>query len=116
MKGNTAIATIAALVIMVGAGIPTLAAETFRVATYNLENYLETEIKGRPAKSPESKIQVRHSILALKPDVLVLQELGGADSLMELRDSLKGEGLHLEFWHLVSASDTNIHLGLLSRF
>ncbi|PYJ02885.1 MAG: hypothetical protein DME25_14640 [Verrucomicrobia bacterium] len=49
------------------------AAETFRVATYNVENYLDEATETRHAKPPEARAKVRESILALKPDVLALQ-------------------------------------------
>ena len=89
---------------------------TFRVATFNLEGYLETATATRPAKSAEAKAKVRESILALQPDVLALQEVGGTNALMELRDSLKTDGLDLPHWELVVGSDTNINLAVLSRF
>jgi endonuclease/exonuclease/phosphatase family metal-dependent hydrolase len=91
-------------------------AETFRVATYNLENYLDAPARTRHAKSAEAKAKVRESILALKPDVLALQEIGSASALQELRDSLKGEGLDLVNWEMVEGHDTNIHVAVLSRF
>jgi endonuclease/exonuclease/phosphatase family metal-dependent hydrolase len=90
--------------------------ESFRIATYNLESYLDVPTKTRPVKSQESKAKVRESIRAIEPDVLALQELGSASALLELRDSLKSEGVDLPNWQLISGSDTNIHLGLLSRF
>jgi endonuclease/exonuclease/phosphatase family metal-dependent hydrolase len=90
--------------------------DTFRIATYNVESYLDVPTKTRAAKSEESKAKTRESILALKPDVLALQEVGSISSLLELRDSLKKQGLELLHWELVSGSDTNIHLALLSRF
>src|SRR5258705_11436067 len=89
---------------------------TFRVATYNLESYVNAPVSSRPAKSEESKAKIRESILAMKPDVLALQEVGSVSALLELRDSLKPEGLDLPYWQLVMGSDTNIHVGLLSRF
>jgi endonuclease/exonuclease/phosphatase family metal-dependent hydrolase len=91
-------------------------AETFRVATYNVEGYLETATASRTAKSAESKAKVRESILALKPDVLALQEIGSAAALFELRDSLKAEGLDLPNWELVGGADTNIYVAILSKF
>lgn len=95
---------------------PNLWAETFRVATYNLEGYLDEATPSRPAKSPEARAKIRESIRALKPDVLALQEIGGVRALLELRDSLKGEGLKLPFWEHVSGADTNIYVAVLSRF
>lgn len=90
--------------------------DTFRVATYNLESYLEAATPGRRAKSAESKAKIREIILALKPDVLALQELGNAGALMELRAALKNDGLDLPYWQLISATDTNIHIAVLSKF
>ena len=92
------------------------AAETFRVATYNLESYCDVAARGRPAKSDESKAKIRESILALQPDVLALQELGSLNAFLELKNSLRTDGLDLPYWQFICAADTNIHLGLLSRF
>jgi endonuclease/exonuclease/phosphatase family metal-dependent hydrolase len=89
--------------------------ETFRVATFNLESYLDTAVPTRPAKSTDSRAKIRESILTLKPDVLALQELGSVSALMELREALKTEGLDLPHWQFISATDTNIHIGVLSK-
>ena len=93
-----------------------LAADSFRVATYNLDNYLDAPAGSRPAKTTEAKSKIRESIRALNPDVLALQEIGGTNALLELRDSLKGDGVHFPFWEHVTGFDTNIHLAVLSRF
>jgi len=91
-------------------------AETFRVATYNVETYLAEPTQTRSAKSAVAKAKVRESIRALKPDVLALQEMGGTNALLELRDSLKAEGLDLPYWEHVAGFDTNIHVAILSKF
>src|SRR5262249_34543217 len=94
-----------------------LGADTFRVATYNVENYLDHPTDSRPhPKSADAKAKVRESILALKPDVIALQEIGSVSALLELRDSLKREGLDLPYWELVNGFDTNIHVAVLSKF
>jgi endonuclease/exonuclease/phosphatase family metal-dependent hydrolase len=92
-------------------------AETFRVATYNLNNYLDapTETR-RSAKSEVSKEKVRESILAIKPDVLAVEEMGTLSALEELRGSLKAEGLDFPNREYVSGFDTNIHIAILSKF
>jgi len=92
------------------------AAEVFRVATYNLENYLEAPLGTRPAKSSEGRAKIRESLRALKADVVALQEVGGTNVLLELRQSLKAEGLDYPFWELVHGWDTNIQVAVLSRF
>ena len=91
-------------------------AETFRVATYNVENYLDLPTETRPAKLAPAKAKVRESILALKPDVLALQEIGSTNALLELRESLKAEGLDLPYWEHVAGFDTNIYVAVLSKF
>lgn len=92
------------------------AAETFRVVTYNLENYLDQTSGRRKAKSAEAKAKVCENILAVKPDVIALEEMGTTNALMELQGSLKKGGLNLPYWEHVTAHDTNIHLAILSRF
>lgn len=91
-------------------------AEVFRVATYNVENYLDAPVPGRAAKAADAKAKVRESISALKPDVLALQEMGSPGALQELRDSLKAAGLDFPHSEYVAGFDTNIHVVVLSRF
>ena len=92
------------------------AAGTFRVATYNLENYLNQPTESRPhIKSAEARTKIRESIRALNPDVLALQEMGTTNALLELRASLKADGLDFPFWEHVGGADTNIHLAVLSK-
>src|SRR3954470_8811915 len=91
-------------------------AETVRVATYNVENYLESRTKTRRAKSAEAKAKVHESILALKPDVIALEEIGGENALEEIQAALATNGLNLPNRLLVSGFDTNVHIALLSRY
>jgi endonuclease/exonuclease/phosphatase family metal-dependent hydrolase len=96
-------------------GWPLPGADVFRVASYNLDNYLDQPAGGRAAKSPESKAKIRASIRAMNPDVLALQEMGSTNALLELRASLKAEGLDFPHWEQVTGWDTNIHVAILSR-
>jgi endonuclease/exonuclease/phosphatase family metal-dependent hydrolase len=95
---------------------PFARAETCRVATFNVENYLDDTASRCCVKSAESKAEVRECIRALRPDVLALQEMGNVAALMELRAALKAEGLHFPHWEHVSGSDANVHVAILSRF
>jgi endonuclease/exonuclease/phosphatase family metal-dependent hydrolase len=96
---------------------PSLAAETFRVAAYNVETYLDQPTQSRRhVKSEAAKTKVRESIEAMKPDVLALEEMGTTNALLELRASLKADGLYFPYWEHVSGYDTNIHVAVLSRF
>ena len=91
-------------------------AGTFRVANYNVENYLDQPTETRHlVKSAEAKAKIRESIRALNPDVLALEEMGGTNALLELRASLKNDGLNFPFWEHVRSFDTNIHLAVLSK-
>jgi endonuclease/exonuclease/phosphatase family metal-dependent hydrolase len=92
------------------------AAETFRVATYNVENYLDQPTESRKfVKSVEARNKVRESIHALNPDVIALEEMGSTNALMELRRSLKADGLDFPYWEHVQGWDTNIHVAVLSK-
>jgi endonuclease/exonuclease/phosphatase family metal-dependent hydrolase len=91
-------------------------AGTFRVATYNVENYLDQPTESRShVKSNEAKAKIRESIRTLNPDVLALEEMGTTNALLELRASLKADGLDFPFWEQVQGADTNIHVAVLSR-
>ncbi|MCL4789552.1 MAG: hypothetical protein KJ070_22635, partial [Verrucomicrobia bacterium] len=79
-----------------------LGAETFRVAAYNLENYLDQPAGTRQAKSDAARAKVRESIRALKPDVIALQEMGSRSALQELRAALKSEGHDFPHWEHVA--------------
>jgi endonuclease/exonuclease/phosphatase family metal-dependent hydrolase len=113
MKSPVRLAFFAALL----AGSNIFAAETFRVATYNVENYLDQPTETRhAAKSAEAKAKVRESIKAINPDVIALEEMGSTNALLELRASLKVDGQDFPFWEHVSGVDTNIHVAVLSKF
>jgi endonuclease/exonuclease/phosphatase family metal-dependent hydrolase len=88
----------------------------FRLATFNIENYLDAPSGTRHAKSPAAQAKVCDCILAMKPDVLALQEMGATNALLDLQAKLKSGGLDLPFWDEVPGFDTNIHVAVLSRF
>ncbi len=92
-------------------------ASTFRVATYNVENYLDQPTETRQfVKSARAKAKVCESICALNPDVIALEEMGSTNALMELRASLKAKGRDFSHWEYVRGWDTNIHVAVLSKF
>ena len=95
----------------------TARAETFRLAAYNVENYLNQPTESRKnVKSDTAKAKVREVILALKPDVIAFEEMGSLSALLELRDALKRDGLDLPNYEHVTGFDTNIHVCVLSKF
>lgn len=92
------------------------AAETFRVAAYNVENYLDQPTETRRfTKSAAAKAKIRESIKAFNPDVLALEEMGSTNALLELRDSLKANGVDFPYWEHVQAYDDSIHVAILSK-
>ena len=92
-------------------------ADTFCVAAYNVENYLDQPTETRPhVKSPEAKAKIRESIKAINPDVIALEEMGTTNALLELRASLKANGQDFPFWEWIEGADTNIHVSVLSKF
>ncbi|TVP79011.1 MAG: endonuclease/exonuclease/phosphatase family protein [Puniceicoccaceae bacterium] len=94
---------------------------TIRVATYNVENYLIMDRyfdgRWRPAyPKPESeKTALRQVIHAAAPDILLLQEMGTAEFLEELRADLAAEGLDYRYALTLSAADPVRHLAVLSK-
>jgi len=61
------------------------AADVFRVATFNVENYVDGPGGSRPLKTTAARAKVCESIVALKPDVISLQEMGSTNALMDCR-------------------------------
>ena len=93
------------------------AAQTFTVATYNVDTYLDQSTQSRPhVKTAEAKAKVRDVICAMNPDVIALEEMGSTNALLELRASLKDKGLDFPYWDHLQGWDTNIHVAVLSKF
>ncbi len=88
----------------------------FTVGSYNLENYLDVPKGTRRVKTEASKAQVRKTLIKLNADILALQEVGSYEAFQELRESLRREGLDYPHSEFVRGWDTNIFLGVLSRY
>ena len=91
-------------------------AQVFRVATFNVENYVLESSPQRAAKSAESRAKVVESIASLRPDIIGLEEIGSTNALLELQGALKRPGVDLPYWEEVNGYETNIHLAVLSRW
>lgn len=109
-----------ALLAVAVAALPSVA-ETVRVATYNVENYLimdrRIDDRWRPdyPKPEKEKTALRETIRAVAPDVLALQEMGGTLFLEELRRDLAAEGLDYPHQFMLEAQDQDRHVAVLSR-
>lgn len=91
-------------------------APRFTVATYNLENYVDVVTSGRVLKPADAKARSGRSCFRSGRDVLAVQEIGRESALLELRAALKADGLEFPHWEHVTGFDTNIFVGVLSRF
>lgn len=96
-------------------------AETWRIATYNVENYgpadrvVAAGYRRDYPKPEDAKTALRAVIRAVAADVLILQEMGGAAYLEELRRDLRLEGLDYAFGSVLEADDEDRHLAVLAR-
>lgn len=98
-------------------GVGTLwSAESFTVASYNVENYFLAKFGTRKVKSEASRAKVAEAIAAIRPDVLALQEIGRRRALEELRGRLAAKGLEYNNVAWVVGPDPAIHIAVLSRF
>ena len=103
------------LILIVTAGA-LAAADTFTVASFNIENYFLYPFGTRKAKPAVSRAKVREAILKIQPDVLALQEVGRRAALDELVAGLRAKGLSYPHVEWVQGPDPAIHLVVLSRF
>ncbi len=97
-----------------------LQAAEVRIATYNVRNYVITDRQvgntWRPMypKPEVEKTVVREVILDVRPDILVLQEIGSVEFLEELRSDLNREGLHYPYAVHMAGPDQVRHVAMLS--
>ena len=98
-----------------------VSAETLRVATYNLKNYLLTDrmVDGRwrsEYPKPESERQALYQVIqAVNPDVLAIQEIGGKEYLAALQRDLNRLGLDYAYSYLGQGEDAVRFTAVLSR-
>lgn len=93
-----------------------------RVATFNLHGYFDENRFSEAGKfqfmrpKPEKeKIALRRVILAARPDILAVQEIGGNAWLDELAEDLARDGLPFPYRTLLEAGDSHNRLAVLSR-
>lgn len=92
-----------------------------RIATYNLDNYLISDrwIDGQYVKKyPKPEIEkeaIRKVIGTVKPDILVLQEVGGENFLKELQSDLRSEGIDFPYSTVMKGADPIRHMAVLSK-
>lgn len=96
-------------------------AETLTIATYNVENYVaadrmtEAGFRKEYPKPEVQKAALRTVIRGLGADVVLLQEMGGAAYLEELRRDLRSDGVDYPEALVLEAADDDRHVAVLSR-
>lgn len=97
------------------------AQNTFKLVSYNVENYNLADrltpdgFKKNYPKPESEKAALREILKIMGADVLVLQEMGGADFQKELQRDLKAEGCNYPYAALVSGPDEDRHVAALSK-
>ncbi len=93
-----------------------LAAAEIRVAVYNVENYFIAEGEHRRKLKAEPDIQaLLRMVVAADADVLMLCEVGGAESLADLAARLRAAGHPYPYTEYFGHGDSVIGLGMLAR-
>lgn len=93
--------------------------ETWRVATYNVRNYLSMDRRVRDKwrkdypKVEAEKAVLRRTLLHARADFLALQEVGSEGHLRELQADLAREGLEYEYSAILEASDPDRRVAAL---
>jgi len=93
---------------------------SFSVMTYNLRQYTLTDRDGDgeqddPKPEHERRAAVR-LIAGARPDVLAVQEMGGASELAQFRDDLRKAGLDYPYTERLQRGRMEVNLAVLSRF
>jgi len=92
-----------------------------KIATYNVENYGAINrhtphgFRSNYPKSEAAKRALRHSIRQIDADILVLQEMGPVEYLLEFQRDLKSEGGDYPHSILMRGPDEARHVAALSR-
>lgn len=97
-----------------------VAADEFRVMTYNVERYnIEDRDGDGVANDPKPEAErerVVELITKVSPDVLALQEIGRPAVFKELTYNLKLKGLDYPYSEYMQLRDSELNLAVLSRF
>ena len=86
-----------------------------RVVSWNVEKYFVKPNPLGPMKSLQSREAIARGLTAMKPDIILFQELGGEDGLMDIQRRLEKNGMRMEYSLTGFGVDPNLSLGVLSR-
>jgi exonuclease III len=114
-------AALTALLLCWAACLPGEAETSLRIATWNLQNYLLQNRWAHDAfrfdypKPEAEKALLRQALLSVRPDILLLQETGSEELLLELRADLAAGGLDYPYHHFSAVPDARTGLALLAK-
>ena len=94
---------------------------SIRFVSYNVENWLTMErfTNGKRSTSPKPQKErkaVVQALLAAKPDILGVSEIGTEDDVKDLQEHLADVGIPLPHSHLNHGADDTRSLVILSKF
>ena len=115
--------------ILFGANIP-VQAQTFKIASYNVENLFDLHYDGTeyPGYIPNTKYGWTKDIFEIKlaniakvikhlnPDVIALQEVESERALIGLRNRLKKDGLNYPYYEIADSKPGAVKCAVLSKF
>jgi exonuclease III len=113
-------AALTALLLFWAACLQGEAETSLRIATWNLQNYLLQNRWAHDAfrfdypKPEAEKALLRQTLLSVRPDILLLQETGSEELLLELRADLAAGGLDYSYHHFSAVPDARSGLALLA--
>ncbi len=86
--------------------------EVLRVVAYNTANYL---VEGDEAKGEDARRAVVAVLVALRPDIVALLEVGGEGAAAEIAGRLEREGLAYPYRSVVAGADEIRRIAVLAR-
>lgn len=113
-------ALLTALLLLCAAALPGEPGPGLRIACWNLENYLlqnrweHDAFRFNYPKPEAEKALLRQTLLRVRPDILLLQETGSEEMLLELRADLAAGGLNYPVTHFSAIPDARTGLALLA--
>lgn len=102
--------------------VPARATEEFNFVAYNLKNYLKMDrrvngnLKKNAPKPAHEISQLIEIIVAAKPAVIGVSEMGDSDDFSDFKKKLAAAGLNYPYGELTLAADPVRHVALLSRY
>ncbi len=86
------------------------------VLSFNLCNYFVDSEWNTPKKDETSRNAIAKTIASANPDIIMISEIGGKDSLTDLVERLKNLGFDYKYADFMIGADTSRSLGVIAKF